>query len=365
MQDAIAAALKQKDFQSAAALIKQWQQADAKNPHLWLMIGHYQEATQRWESAERAYLKLLRQTPSQKLIGQARQGLQRVQLQIAQAQQEALEAARSQPHSQEPSLLCLVPVTGEQRQQAAQGLARVLEIDAYSASLKIPSQELRLFRVGPAGELQHTCQRLADANMPSFWRMQKDIAALAVFRVQYFKQVQSMVEVVCLNSTGQLGAIAFRWSEVSQVISGQLPLFESVVDRDVQNKIHRKEATQDHAEVMDLHLHNRKCILRLCDRTYDFRQESPLPQADAIPDTAISTRPQWNGLTSYIRQQIQVPTHHRFTQFGESALEYLELLPSMPTYIHLNRKEPSYWDTAFQVYSGLHFWKHSEASPPQ
>jgi len=175
MQDAIAAALEKKDFRTAAQLLQQWRQQDAKDPKFLLMVGQYQEATERWEQAEKAYLTILRQVTSPKIMSQARQGIQRVQASIAQAKEHALETARAHPEGQDPGLMCLEPVTGEQRQAAAQGLAKVMEIDAYMARLQVPSREWRLYRVGPVGDLQYYSRALTEAQMPAFWVKQTDI----------------------------------------------------------------------------------------------------------------------------------------------------------------------------------------------
>jgi len=361
MQDLIAAALDKKDFRTAASLLQEWKQKHPKDPKLMLMVGQYQEATGRWELAEKTYVQLLRQASSQKLMSQARLGIQRVQTQMKRAQEEALETARSQPDSHDPGLLCLEPILGEPRKLAAQGLAKVMQFDAYTAGLQLPSKTWRIYRVGPIGELQYYGQSLIEAHTPAFWVKHGELSALQVFRVQHFQRVRPQAEVVCQNADGQLGAIAFDWSEVSQVVLGQLPLFESVVDTDAWRQLQRKEKTQDYAEVIDLHFHQRRCILRLCDRTYAYRQGDPLAEAEATPDQALSTRPQWNRLVAFMRSHIQSPTHTQFTHFGEGALEYLELLPSLSSHLDLYRNQPTNWDPAFHLYSGLHFLRHGTA----
>ncbi|MEL6382875.1 MAG: tetratricopeptide repeat protein [Cyanobacteria bacterium J06626_18] len=361
MQEAIAAALNKQDFRVAAALLQQWKEKDPQNPWLLLMIGQYQEATERWESAEKTYLKLLRQSTNPKLMGQARQGIQRVQTQLKEAQEEALETAKAQPDSQDPALLFLEPVPGEQRQATAQGLAKVMKIDAYTARLQLPGKGWRLYRVGALGEMQYYSQALTEAEVPAFWVKHGDVKALQVFRIQHFRQVQPQAEVVCQSADGQMGAIAFAWSEVSQIVTGQLPLFESVIDTDAFRKLQRKEKTQDYAEVIDLHFHKRRCILRVCDRTYDYRQGNPLPNDGTIPDRSLSTRPQWNALIAYIREQVKTPVHTGFTQFGEGSLEYLDLLPVLKPHLNLPRTKPSNWDAAFHLYSSLHFLRYSGA----
>jgi hypothetical protein len=362
IQDAIAAALEKKDFRTAATLLQQWKQQDAKDPKFLLMVGQYQEATERWEQAEKTYLKLLRQTANQKLLVQARQGIQRVQSHRVQAREEAIETARARPDGQDPGLLCLEPVQGEQRQTAAQGLAKIFGMDAYTARLQIPGKAWRLYRVGPIGDLQYYSQALTEANAPAFWIKHAEIKAIQVFSIQHFRRVQPQPEVVCKNTDGQMGAIAFDWSEVSQVVLGQLPMFESVIDTGAWGKLQRKEKTQDYAEIIDLHLHRRRCILRLCDRTYDYSKESPLPNAAAIPDKSLSTRPQWQALRTYVQGRIHAPVQNEFSLFGETALEFLDLLPPLKPQIDLFRVRETNWDPAFHLYSSLHFLRYRETA---
>lgn len=364
MQEAIAVALEKQDFRTAATLLQQWQQKDANDPKLLLMVGHYQAAIGRWEQAERTYLKLLRQVTSAKLISQARQGIQRVQTHLEQVKASALAAARSQPEGQTPGWMCLEPVQGEQRQAAAQGLAKVMEIDPYMARLQIPSRSWRLYRVGPVGDLQYYSQALSAAQTPAFWVKQADIKTLQTFRVQYFRQVHPSAEVVCLNADGQAGAIAFQWSEVSQIVLGQVPLYESVVDTGAWRQLKRAEKTQDYAEIVDLHCHSRRCVLRLCDRTYDFRQGNPLPNADTIPDKGIAMRPQWQALVQYLSDRVAGPVQNGFTAFAETAIEFIDLMPPLNPHLDLARAKESNWDAAFHLYSGLHFVRWGEPPKP-
>lgn len=362
MQDAIAAALENKDFRTAAKLLQLWQKTNPQEPKFLLMVGRYQEATQRWEQAEKTYLKLLRQTANPKVMNQARQGIQRVQTHRAQAREEALESARARPDGKEPGLLCLEPVQGEQRQAAAQGLAKVVGMDAYTARLQIPSKGWRLYRVGPIGDLQYYGQALTAAHTPAFWVKHAEVKALQVFSIQNFRHVRPQAEVVCKNADGQLGAIAFDWSEITQVVLGQLPMFESVVDTGAWRQLQRKEKTQDYAEIIDLQLHQRRCILRLCDRTYDFRKGNPLPNAEAIPDKSLSIRPQWQALSAYIQAHVKAPIRTGFTTFGEGAMELLELLPPLKPHIELSRIKDTNWDPAFHLYSGLHYLRYAETA---
>ncbi len=360
MKDLVNAALDQGDYHAAADLLQTWKQQQPGDPWLLLTIGRYQEATERWESAEKTYLRLLRQVTLPKLMTLARQGIQRVQTHVLQAREEALEKVRAIPGSEDPGILCLKPVQGEARTAAAQGLAKVMKMDPYMARLQVPSKAWRLYRVGPIGELQYLGQSLIQAQTPAFWVKYADLKAVQVFRAQYFRSVSPQGSVVCQNDQGQLGEIGFQWDEVTQAVRGLLPLFESVVDRGPWGEILRKDKTQDYAEILDLHFHGRRCVLRLCDRTYQFRQGNPLPNGDRIPDQQTSTRPQWNALVNYIQGQIHGHRHNQFASFGEGAVEFVDLMPSMAHRVPLVRFKETNWDLAFHLYSSLHFLQYSE-----
>jgi hypothetical protein len=364
MQDLVEAALKQGNYQAAAELLQQWKRKDPKDPWLMLAIGQYQEAIGKWETAERTYLKLLQKAAFPKLMSQARQGIERIQTHVLQTREAALATARSSPDSNAPGILCLEPVLGDAaRTAAAQGLAKILQVDPYTARLQLPSKGWRLHRVGPLGELRFLGESLCAAQMPAFWINQADIQRIQTFQVNYFRSVDSSGTVVCQNDTGQLGEISFDWSEVSQIVVGSLPLFESVLDRDPWGKLERKEKTQDYAEVIDLHLHRRNCMLRLCDRAYQFKHGNPLPDLAPKSQSGPSTRLQWNALSAHIRDQISGPVQSGFTNFGEGALEFIDLMPFFEPHMPLVRRKDSPWDATFHLYSGLHFLRcpHSTA----
>ncbi|NJN20950.1 MAG: tetratricopeptide repeat protein [Leptolyngbya sp. RL_3_1] len=363
MQDLIETALKQGNYPAAADLLQQWKRKDPRDPWLLLAIAQYQEAIGKWETAERTYLKLLQKAALPKLMGHARQGIQRVQTHLLQAREAALATARSSPDSDAPGILCLEPVRGEAaRTAAAQGLAKILQIDPYMARLQLPSKGWRLHRVGPLGELRFLGESLRAAQTPAFWVNQTELKQIQTFQVNYFRSVGAQGTVVCQNETGQLGEIGFDWAEISQAVTGSLPLFESVLDRDAWGKLERKEKTQDYAEVIDLHLRERRCILRLCDRAYEFKHGNPLPDLAPQETASPSRRRQWNALRDYVLNQVSGPIQSGFTNFGEGALEYIDLMPFFEAHMPLVRRQDTPWDAAFHLYSGLHFVRSSPES---
>lgn len=356
MHQLVTAALDAQDYERAKQLIKKWRRAAPKDPLMLLAIGRLQEGTLQWDAAEKTYLTFLKRVNNPKLMGQARAGLKRVQQSRETIRREALNEAKAVLGSEEPGVLVIRPP--ENVRQAAVGMAEVLRIDPYMARLQLPKKGLRLQRTGPIGEMQYYGEALEAAGIPSAWATIDQLKAVQVFQIQHFQAVSPQPVLVCQSPTGQMGSIQFDWSEVTQIVRAKLPVFEQVTDKDPRGKPRRKELVQDYAQVLDLHVHGRKIILRGCDRTYEFRKSVAL-----VPDQTnlTSSRLRWNGLWQTINQKTQCPTLDDFSNFGQGALEMIPLLPYMPVYLALDRRKPSDWDTALHIYSTLLFLQHSES----
>lgn len=346
----LVAMLEQKRLKAAVTLLQQWRKKAPHDPWLTLGLGRYWEATNNLEKAEAHYRQVLKIGGYTRLIAQARQGIQRIQDAQAQTQAEALSQSQAQPDADAPALLLLEPVLGNARQQAAQGLAKVMQMDTYTARMLIPGKHWRLYRVGKLGNLRYFGQQLQAAQTPAFWLPFAAIKSIATFQVQYIKQLTPDIQVICKNAAGELGQISFTLEEVSQRVKGRLPIFESVVDLGPWGKLQRKQQTQDYAEVIDLHLYDRRSVLRFCDRSYQYRHSITLLNPESVP---IPTAQQgWQR----INQLLNHPNHtvyDNFSGFGESALEWLDLLPDFDPHLALKRREPSPWDAAFHMYGSL------------
>jgi len=350
MHQLVTAALDAQDYRRATQLIKQWRKTAPKDPLVLLSIGRLQEGTLQWDAAEKTYLTFLKRVNNPKLMGQARTGLKRVQQARETSRQVALDEAKAVLGSDAPGVLVIMPPADTQ--QAAVGMAEVLRIDPYMARLQLPKQGLRLQRTGPIGEMQYYGEALQAAEVPTVWATIDQLKAVQVFQIKHFQAVSPQPGVVCQSPTGQMGSLQFDWSEVTQIVRAQVPVFEQVSDKGPWGKTQRKELVQDYAQVLDLHVHGRKIILRSCDRTYEFRKSVTL-----VPDQTnlTSTRIRWNGLLQTINRSTDCQTLDDFSNFGQGALEMMPLLPYMPVYLELNRRKPSDWDTAFQIYSTLLF----------
>jgi hypothetical protein len=364
MLDQIAAAFDRKDYRRATQLLKQLQQRSPDSPWLKLYAGRLQEVSGKLEASEAAYRHLLQDTTNAKVVTQAREGLQRLESIARLQQQQAIAAATADPANCGVGFLVLESIASDARQIAAQHFAKIMKLDAYTARLMLPSRGWKLYRTGMLGELQVYGQALRAAGIPVFWVSLTAIEKIRVFRVQYVQSASPQITVVCQNETDQLGALTFSCSEVAQRVEGMLPIFEEVVDVGAYHKLKRKEQTQDFAQILDLHLPQRQCILRLCDRTYQFDQgvlfDARDPEATTAPQT--TTRIRWNQMLGFLNHQLStVPVWSEFSVFANSALEHLEWVKGLPSHIDLFRKEPTQWDRAFQLYSGLVFQAQSSS----
>ena len=347
MEAQVVAALEASDYQQVTRLLKQWQVDEPANPLLRLYAALLQERTNRLAAAEKNYLQLLKQAPHNKVMSQARAGLNRIQQQQALQKAEALEQARKILGGDEVAILAVSSPPPEGRQQAIAGLAQVFNLDPYTARLKLPSSGFRIYRTGTWGEVSYYAQALKQAHTPTLVAKVSEVKALQTFQVDYFESLTPQPTVLCKNSAGQLGTIRFDWTEVSQQVSGQLPIFEQVVDLGPWGRTVHKEKVQDYAQVVDFHLAGRQIVLRLCDRLYHYQKGISLTKNE------LNSRIQWNQLLAKLGQSIQVPHHSDFTRFGKSALEFINLLPPIHPNLDIDRRAPSHWDPAFHLYSSL------------
>lgn len=368
MLDQLAAAFDRQDYKTAAALLKQLQQQTPESPWVKFYTGQLWEVSGQLESAETVYRKLLQETTYPKVVAQARQGLQRLAAQASQQRAQKIAQATVDPASQDAGVLVLEAIAPDARQTAAQQFARILNLDAYTARLLLPSRGWRLYRVGPTGELQVYGEELQQVKIPAFWVSLSALAAIRVFRVRYIEAVSPQVKVVCENESGQLGALTLDWSEIGQRVEGRLPIFEDVLDTDTRKQLTRKERTQDYAQILDLHLPKRRCILRFGDWNYQFQQGIifAASQDGELSPTQSTNRIRWNQLIDFLDIQLaKVPVWSEFSQFAETALEQLPLIHGLKSQIDLFRKAPSLWDLAFQLYSSLVFEQSAQSARPK
>ncbi|MDZ8027927.1 MAG: tetratricopeptide repeat protein [Nostoc sp. SerVER01] len=354
MIEQVAIAFDNKDYQTAAKLLKQLQKESPEHPWVQFYLGRLHEVSGKYQDAEKIYRQLLRDTTNTKILTLAREGLRRLQEIEQEERQRAIAKATSEPSKTELGVLILEPLNNELKAEASRKFAQIMQTDPYTARLMLPSRGWRLYRTGQVGELKFYGEQLQQAGIPCFWTTITTIQEIQVFQVKYFSESQLKATVVCSNQANQLGSLTFDWSEVTARVVGLLPIFEQVVDIDAHGKLERKTQTQDYAQFCDLHLPARRSILRLYDNGYEFQQG-----LEIIPQVSQNTiRINWNSLSNWIDQQLpQVKTWSDFTPFADTALDQTEMLGQIESHIHLFRREQTNWDSAFHLYSGLVFVK--------
>ncbi|QSJ15892.1 tetratricopeptide repeat protein [Nostoc sp. UHCC 0702] len=355
MIEQVAIAFERKDYYTAAKLLKQLLKESPDNPWVQFYLGRLHEVSQKHQDAEKIYRHLLRSTTNSKIVTQARQGLQRLQDIELEERQRAIAKATAEPNNTEFGVLVLEPLSNELKTIAAPKFAQIMQLDHYTARLVLPSRGWRLYRTGQVGELKFYGTQLQKAEIPCFWTSITAIQQIQVFQVQYFSESDLKATVVCRNETNQLGSLTFEWSEVKARVVGLLPIFEEVVDVDAHHKLQRKTQTQDYVQFYDLHLPDRRCILRLYDNGYKFQQG-----VEITPQASQNTiRINWNNLLTWIDQKLaQVKIWSDFAFFAQTVLDQTEMLGQIKSHIHLLRREKTNWDSAFHLYSGLVFINH-------
>ena len=373
MLEDVIAAFERKDYKTAAWLLKQLEKREPQNLWVRFYIGRLYEVSNKLENAEAIYRQLLKETTNVKIIGQARQGIKRLE-EIAQEQRrQALAAATADSSSSQEGFLILEAIANDLKTTAAQKLAQILEIDAYTARLHLPSRGWRLYRTGALGKMRFYGEQMQQAGIPCFWAALADIEKINIFTVHYFPTVDPQATVVCKNSQNQLGSLAFDWAEVSQRVEGLLPIFEEVFDTNARREIEKKVKILDYVHFCDLHLPARKTILRICDRHYQFEQGADLvnkqekvknKRAANSPLMQTTTRKKWNDLLNSISHYLfEKPVWSEFPPFAETGLDQVEMLAQFKSNINLSPQDETSWDKAFQLYSGLVFLRNDSLYP--
>ncbi len=350
MLDQVAAAFERQDYRAAAQLLQELQQQSPQDPWVQFYQARLQEVAGKPEAAEQIYRQLLRDCPNPKLMSQARQGLQRLETAENEQRQQAIAQAVTNPTNQEPGFLVLEAIAPEIRNAAVQTFSQIMKVDAYTARGLLPSRGWRLYRTGPVGELGVYGQELRNAGIPVFWAALPDLQKIKVFQVKYFQVLTPKPTVVCLDETNQLGALTFDWTEVAQRVEGLLPLFSQVVDLGYRDRLEWKEHVEDYAHFCDLHLPQRRCILRLYDDKYDFHQGvSAQTQHDTI-------RQHWNDLKLFLDQQLaQRPLWSEFIVFAETVSDFDSAIGRLKSHMPIPRASDCSMDSAFHLYSSLAF----------
>lgn len=362
MIDEVMTALEQGDYAKAEALLEPMPKDD---PKVIFCRARLELATEKWEPAEASFRHILRLNCGPKISQAARQGLLDIEKSRQQKRAAAIAQVSHDPNSEKRAVLVLEAVPNQDtKTEFARKLAQVLKLDAYVARLLIPSRGWRLLRVGPLGELKVYSQELESAGMPLFCLPIDPINQIQVLEVRYIEALQPQPQIIATSALQpEPFSFQFAWADVEQRVEGLLPIFEAVVDRNTRGKIVHKEQVQDHAQCCDLHLIKKNIILRFYRGCYQFNRGIDLsppqnsnPQGPTLQMDQNTSWSNWRQLTAlWNHARPGLITWNEFTSFAETSQDFQEPLEVIAPRIHLFRREDSFWDTAFMVYSGLAF----------
>ncbi len=357
MIEQIERAIERQDYPGATSLLQKLMQQEPENPWSDYYVARLQEANGELQTAIESYRLLLRVALNPTITSKARQRIDRITKIEQQQREKALANSLAEPGNSEIGVLILEKISPELKQTAAQKFAKIMSIDPYNARLQLPSRSWRLYRTGKLGELKFYSSSLKKAEIPCFYASLAEIDRLKIYQVNYFESTIPKVTVVCYGRRGQQNKLIFDWQEVAQQVEGLLPVFDASLHSDVRGKIYRKSETIDYVQLRDLHLPGKKIILRLCDRNYQFKKGISFAKKSSIEPA--TTRINWNNLNKFLQQNLsEIPLRSDFTPFAETAIDFEEILRRIEPNINLLRREDSFWDAAFELYSGLIFLRN-------
>jgi hypothetical protein len=178
---------------------------------------------------------------------------------------------------------------------------------------------------------------------------------MTVVSVKLIEEFNPQGTFNCVSEHGEKLKMGCAWSEVKQIVTGLLPIFEEITEvtaSTTRTNIRHKSKILDYVQICDLHVPSKNLILRFCNQNYSFQQEV----GDGLG--SITSRENWQQLLSQIHKKTsQAKLWSDFTPFAETALAYPEMLQKITAHVPLARRKNSLWDQAFQMYSSLIFVK--------
>jgi hypothetical protein len=356
MLEQVEAALQRRDYQTADNILAKMAHQQPHSSQVRLYSGKLQEATAQFEAAEQTYRQLMQADLIDPKIRQAaREGIARTQTAQAAKIESTRQAAASFDHDHSastPAVLILQPVDMAAKAAMAVKFAQIMKIEPYNARLLLPSRSGRVYRTGSMGEMKCYEHQLQAAGIPAFALSIDQVNQPEIVQVKRIDFSGATAQIVALNGYGTDFVRSYRWSEVQTVVRGMIPIFEEITQTTASTTktvVQYKSQILDYVQVWDLHLPSLQAILRICSENYAF----PASKKKA---GITSNRENWQELIEQVNHHLPSARHwNEFTPFAETALQYPDTLNKLPAHLQLVRRQPSFWDQAFQLYSGSIF----------
>lgn len=355
MWQEVTQAIEQENFSQAQYLLQQLSDDDQNSLWKRYYYARIEEEQKNLEIAEKQYRQIIADTiyPHPQLITEIRNGIERILRTKKEQKANTIKKFQGIENSQDLAVLILEPVTLAAKKLLAPELAKIMEIDTYTATLQIPTRSWRIYQTGNYGHLSYYQSQLSQAQIPSVCQRIKEINQIEVYQVKYIQSALDELILVCETDIETEEIITVQWTEVNHKVEGMIPFFESTVHIDVKGKLQKKQSTLDYAQFYDLHLHQHHSILRFNDHFYQFHQG-----INFLVDTKTASE-KWKNLVSFFAHKIpDVPLHSDFSLFAEGVVQFPEMLKQVRSHVYLIRRQETVWDEAFQLYSGLVFLKY-------
>jgi hypothetical protein len=354
MLEEINQALNEGNYSLCQELLENLKKEQPEHPWIDFYQARLQEEQGELELAEIIYKGLLLTSINRQLLSQARQGFERVvkleKARVKEKLQEALEKAKKEEGNEEIGLLILEPIEPHLKQLLAPNFAKIMNIDPYTAKLKLPTKNWCLSKVGNLAQLKSYQQNLLDVKIPCFSVKLTELNTITVYQVKYLESINGEITVICKREKEENISVSFKWEEINQRVEVLLPIFEKVVEIDNKRNLYKKTKTSDYVQILDLHLREKNTIIRFEDYIYDFNQGIQFPKQNQ----GETKRENWNNLKHFLQPYlINIPLKNEFEPFAEKALDFPEMLKQIKSNITLFRREETLWDAAFELYSGL------------
>lgn len=361
-------AIDNEEYDRAEKIIQESLKKDENN--LWLR--YYEalilEKKGILEEAEKKYRQILKDSvyPDPKLIKLIRDSLERI-VQFNREKKETerqkkeivIQELKNSENGEDLAVLILQPVTIEKKKELAISLAKIMDIDNYSAMLQIPTRSLKLYKTGNFGELNYYQSQLSTAGIPCFCQGVNKIASIKVYQVKHIiNEEENQVNILCEDDEEIEKIVNLSWKDINNKIEAIIPIFEKTLHFDARGKVIKKPSILDYAKFFDLHLITKNLILRFSDYFYEFDQGLNITKEDK------TAKEKWAKIVNFLNTKIvDKPLWSDFSLFAEGATHFPEMLKQINAHIQLFRREESLWDEAFQLYSGLIFLSSLDSQP--
>lgn len=305
------------------------------------------------EEAEANYRQIIKNSvyPDPILIKLIRDGIERITEVKKQVKEQKLNEFKNIDHGDDLAVLILQPVMLEEKKNLAPKLAKIMNIDNYTATLQIPTRSWRLYKTGNLGELNYWQSELSQVNIPCFCETIKNINDIEVYQVKYIIFYDNYeVTFSVQNQEEKAQEITVLWENIKTKVQGLIPIFESILHLDTKGKPYRKQSILDYAQFYDLHLLSRNLILRFSDNFYKFDQGLKIINQEK------TSKEKWQILIHLLNDNMpSQKLWSDFNLFGEGVIQFPEMLKQIESHINLFHRDKNFWDEAFQLYSGLIF----------